>query len=307
MKSHVKPSRQPYYPGDAHLTNRAASRQSPCYTSTSILHPPNSKLQPPSTTTLPATPVAMTNFWDLPNAVRKRIYRLHLVTNEQPVDFEAYKKSCGNDRVRSSHTSQDRQFKPANRKIPLLLQVSRKVEREASPIYFGENTFGLWWLESLFVWKHFTWPRHINRIRKVLLLHWTPRTDAAGNAAFRKLSTLHRLESLTFIVDETQRLRNLLDPSRYDPKSVHRAIRWDDSLGFGPQISLQALRFNGIEGLRSLRGLREVEFRGRYGPDHGGPTPGGLLETTIKKEIMQPRGSRTAAQVGKFQAPCGSC
>jgi hypothetical protein len=118
----------------------------------------------------------------------------------------------------------------------------------------GENTFGLWTPESLIVWKHFTRPRHINRIRKVQLLHWTRLQGVGGDEAFEGLSTLLRLEFLTFVVNEAQQLENLLAPWRYEYQyeSVHRAIRWDTSLGFGPQIGLQTLRVTGIVGLRSL-------------------------------------------------------
>jgi hypothetical protein len=238
----------------------------------------------------------------LPKPVRENIYRLCLIADEQPVDFEAYQKTCGytkicKDWVRRSDKSQDLPTRPAKRKMPHLLQVSRKMEREASHIYFGENTFGLWTPESLTVWKHFTRPRHINRIRKVQLLHWTRLQGVGGDEAFEGLSTLPRLESLTFVVNEAQQLENLLAPWRYEYQyeSVHRAIRWDTSLGFGPQIGLQTLRVTGIVGLRSLRGLREVNFRGTNGLDHQGSVSGGFLETTIKSEITQSRRSKSAA------------
>jgi hypothetical protein len=245
-------------------------------------------------------PVNMRTFWGLPRAVREKIYRLHLVADEQPVDFEAYKKSCGytetcEDEVIHGHISRYSHPRPAKLKMPELLQVSRRVEREASPIYFGENTFGLSSPESLYVWKRYTWRRHINQIRKVVLLYWTRFKVGAADEAFKEFGKLPKLESLTFIINETNKAESMLHSSRYpdDCKSVHRAIRWDESLGFGPQINLLILRLNGMAGLRSLRGLRDVKFLDRHSGDVGS-VPGGFLENTIKKEIMQPQRSKIA-------------
>jgi hypothetical protein len=243
----------------------------------------------------------MRTFWGLPKAVREKIYRLHLVADEQPVDFEAYKKNCGytetcKDEVRG-YISRYSHPKPAKLKMPQLLQVSRRVEREASHIYFGENTFSLSNPESLYIWKRYTWRRHINQIRKVLIAYGTTFKVGAGDAAFREFRKLPKLESLTLMIHETDKVEQMLQPSQYpqDCKSVHRAIKWDESLGFGPQINLQILRLNGMVGLRSLRGLRDVKFLDKNGSDDVGSVPGGFLETTIKKEIMQPRLPKTAA------------
>jgi hypothetical protein len=211
--------------------------------------------------------VNMVTFWALPKAVREKIYRLHLVADEQPVDFEAYKKSCGytencKDEVIYGYITRYSHPKPAKLKTPQLLQASRRVEREASHIYFGENTFSLSSPESLYIWKRYTWRRHINQIRKVLIDYWTRFKVGAGDEAFKEFGKLPRLESLTFMINETDKVEQMLQPSQYpkDCKSVHRAIKWDESLGFGPQINLQILRLNGMAGLRSLRGLRDVRF-----------------------------------------------
>lgn len=78
----------------------------------------------------------MTNFWDLPKAVRERIYRLHLV-QDLPVGRRDYFTSCNMPRGKHSKT------------MPCLLAASTKIEREAVHIYFGENTFKLstpWYL-----------------------------------------------------------------------------------------------------------------------------------------------------------------
>jgi hypothetical protein len=237
----------------------------------------------------------MKTFWDLPKPVREKIYRLHLVEEQQPVDFAAYKKAC-----RYTEASRDlygSAAKPANVKSPTLLQVSRKIEREASAIYFGENTFALSRPESLRDWKTFTIPRHIKHIRKVALLGWTQAQGASANAAFKVFNTLPKLESLTLCFEEEETLKEKL---MYDEfRSTNRAMNWHSSLGFGPQVSLQLLRLRGMHGLRSLRGLRKVKLVKDLNVSHDdlgnvGSMSGGFFETVIIKEIMQPRTSKKA-------------
>lgn len=236
----------------------------------------------------------MPNFMDLPKPVRERIYRLHLVAYKQPVDFEAYKKACGYTEVANDRNSKVE--KPAKIKCPSLLQVSRKVQREATPIYFGENTFALSEPESLSVWKKFTMPRHIKQIRKVTLGRWTASSSGVpGDAAWKAFSALSKLESLTLWVVEEEEVRKIL--TGFTHRAGHRVVKWHLSLGLGPQVNLQLLRCNGIAGLRSLRGLRQVNFvkylnMDSNDPGNVGSMPGGFLETVIKREIMQPRSSK---------------
>jgi hypothetical protein len=110
----------------------------------------------------------MKTFWDLPKPVHERIYRLHLVAEEQPVSFEAYRETCGYPESDGCETA-----RPAKLLCPSLLDVYRKMEREASPIYFGENTFQLFRRESLSLWKYFTAPWHVKQIRRLALSCWT--------------------------------------------------------------------------------------------------------------------------------------
>ena len=198
----------------------------------------------------------MKTFWDLPKPVRERIHRLHLVAEKQPVGFEIHQQYCGYTEI--SHDLEGDTKKPAKRKCPNLLQVSRKIEREASPIYFGENAFAMYMPESLSAWKKFTMPRHIRQIRKVALYCWEASSGAPGEAAYKAFNTLPKLEVLTFQVDEEAALRLLLTAHGWKPG--HRVISWHSSLDFGPQVNLQFLQCGGISELRSLRGLRQVNF-----------------------------------------------
>lgn len=237
----------------------------------------------------------MKTFWNFPKPVREKIYRLVLIEVEQPVDFAAYKKTCGY--TGNADDMDCTSKKPDKLKGPDLLQVSRKMERETSHIYFGENTFCLWSPEALSVWKRFAATRHIKQIRKVALWGWTDSKGVSADAAFKAFNALPKLESLTFCFKEEKELAAMF--TTHEQKPAYRIISWHVSLGFGPQVNLQLLRLPGISGLRSLRGLREVNFVNDLNfssedPGNVGSMPGGFMETVVKKEIMQPRSSKNA-------------
>jgi hypothetical protein len=239
------------------------------------------------------TSLTMANFMDLPKAVRQKIYRLHLVADDQPVTFEAYKQFCGSTATIGDYERMDLKTLRDNgvdtskdgksRTMPALLQVNGKIEVEAAEVYYGENAFAFTGPGSLYTWKYFMLPHHLKLLRKVVLLRWTRHAGAAANDAFRKLSALRQLESLTVAVNERLCL------------AAPHTTKWHPSLGFGRQIALQAYRLEGITGLRSLRGLPDVKFvKGNEAapfedPADVGIIPGGFLETTIKHEMMLSR------------------
>ncbi|GAB7333538.1 hypothetical protein MBLNU13_g05116t2 [Cladosporium sp. NU13] len=155
------------------------------------------------------------------------------------------------------------------------------MEREASPIYFGENTFQLSRPEGLSVWKRFTAPRHIKQMRKVALSGWTKLRGASADTAFKGFSALPKLESLTFCLKEEEALKNkLMCPDFLTP---NRPITWHPSLGFSPQANLQLLQLRGVDGLRSLRRLREVKLVKGLG-----------VSCEKMNNIMQPRSPKKA-------------
>lgn len=221
----------------------------------------------------------MANFWDLPQPIREKIYRLHLV-QEDPISFSDFRTACG------SPTPYLR-GKPT-RIMPQLLQLCKKTERAAAPIYFGENTFlmnvdncapACWWKERL-------WPRHTKLIRKVIYCWATPYNYGTGyNERFRTLASLKGLDQLTIRVDEQEALEIML--------KRHSSIKWHRSLGFGPQLQLQALHFCGIMGLESLRNIRHIEFApyppglpaDRYG--NSGTMSGGMLAPVVRYGVQQ--------------------
>jgi hypothetical protein len=97
---------------------------------------------------------------------------------------------------------------------------------------------------------------------------------------FKKLKSLHALQSLIVTVDEERVLRRLL-------QNLHSRKKWHDSLEFGPQLYLPMIHVEGMADLRALRGLGNVEFRRPERTEQRGSLPGGFLETVAKCEMMR--------------------
>jgi len=91
------------------------------------------------------------------------------------------------------------------------------------------------------------------------------------------------LRFLIVVADENSMLRALL-------QRLYHRNKWHDSLELGPQMHLQMMHVEGMAALRSLRGLTHVEFRHPESASQQGSIPGGFLEITVKREIMQPVG-----------------
>jgi hypothetical protein len=69
----------------------------------------------------------------------------------------------------------------------------------------------------------------------------------------------------------------------------YHLLNWHESLGLGPQDSLQLLRLNRITGLKSLRGLRDVKFVKDWMSDSEDPAElgsilGEFMETDQKRD-----------------------
>lgn len=219
----------------------------------------------------------MANFMDLPKAVREKIYRLHLLDEPQPIPLCYYKQACGRSAFATAYDKKN------PRMMPQLLQVSRKIEREASPIYFGENAFMFIEPEDFYHWKRATWLRHRNQMTKIVLVGWGANSTPAANKAFEQLGKLPKLDSLAVKIDEKKELLSLL---RFDP-----IIRCGGRLPIGPHINLQILRLPGMQGFRSLKNVRDLRFiknelvMDSEDPNDFGSLPGGVLES-IRREIL---------------------
>lgn len=229
----------------------------------------------------------MANFWDLPLLVRERIYRLNLV-KDTPIDFEDFECMCNH-----KHTH------PPNA-MPCLMQVSRISEVEAMDIFLGENSFVMG-PRCMWLWKHWMPRRHMNRIRNIVVSGWREFGNNCDRF-FRFIGSLKNLESLSVKMNEQQSLREYLNSS-----ATLSGMKWHSSLGYGPQVQLHVLHFNGIRGLRSIQGLRHVEFIPRDPkakeevPGDFGSIPGGLLDSIAREEIMSPRRTRSNVRKGLFR------
>ena len=221
----------------------------------------------------------MTNFWDLPTPVREQIYRLHLV-QEDSVDLVDFEATCGGDLQWIWGDLKTRRAKP------WLLQVCKKMEREAAGIYFGENTFTCETPHEVRHWKARLWPRHVRLIRSLVIDGWSKPEDYGGgyNEYFRLLSSFQGLKVLTLKVDERMALERKLQH--------HPIIKWHSSLGCSPQLQFQALHFCGLQGLRSLTKVPRIEFpplteEGRKRHGDSGAIVGGVLDTLVRLDIAR--------------------
>lgn len=229
----------------------------------------------------------MTDFWDLPRSVRERIYRLNLVLT--PLVFDEFMKMCGNKDTFPLTT------------MPCLMQADRKLELEAVDIFYRENTFQMNVNKSPWRWINLMSRPHIDRIRTIVVNDWC-RFSEGADRFFSFIGHLKGLESLSVQFDEQQSLRSYLQST-----AKHAGMKWHISLGHGPQLQLQMLHFTGIRGLRSIRGLRHVEFVPRNPeareeiPGDFGPIHDGFLNTIVKKEMMTRRDHRSFVRSGHFR------
>lgn len=180
------------------------------------------------------------------------------------------------------------------------MQADRKLELEAVDIFYRENTFQMNLCMFPWGWLNVMSQPHINRIREIALTNWN-RFSSNADRFFSHIGRFKGLESLSVQFDEQQSLRLYLQST-----AKHAGMKWHSSLGYGPQIQLQMLHFNGIRGLRSMRGLRHVEFVPRNPeatediPGDFGPIHDGFLNTIVKKEMMTPRNHRPFVHSGHF-------
>lgn len=225
----------------------------------------------------------MATFMDLPRDVREKIYRLHLV----------YEEPITNDKHHTivRHNS----WKRPKNCTPALFEVTTKIEKEAAPIYYGENHFDLgevYHFDSICKFFKITPRRHLKFLRSITCTWaptsgpWTYRTvsDYGGHGFvrgnFQRLSTLKNLVELNIRVDEADIIKNM---------RIGRATRQHhhlrDSEDLTPQESLAIFRFPSVSGLLSISGIPNVKFIEREkepgGEKYGGMIPGGPLETHI--------------------------
>lgn len=144
----------------------------------------------------------MANFWNMPKPLREKIYRLHLV-QEHPVTFAHFRDACGG-------FAEDPPWpRRHTRTMPRLLKLCKRTEREAAPIYFGDNTFLVNDTSLIWQWKERLWPRHMKLVRQLNLDNWDdPHMYGSGHShRLKELGPLKDLDRLTVKVDELTSLK----------------------------------------------------------------------------------------------------
>ncbi|KAK4502968.1 hypothetical protein PRZ48_006395 [Zasmidium cellare] len=225
----------------------------------------------------------MATFLDLPKHLREKIYRLHLVYDE-PITNKQHHKIV-------KHNSRRRRAKKKS-SMPPICTISPKIEKEAAPIYYGENHFDLGHMGEVNLECKFfnvTPRRHLKYLRSVTCTWDTTgfysyygfdRYGGYGmvTSNWRRLSTLKSLVELNIRVDEASIIKSM---------SISRGVRQQANVKeevLTPQQSLAIFRFPGVAGLLSISGVENVNFiqlENDKGEKSGGLIAGGPLETHI--------------------------
>lgn len=208
----------------------------------------------------------MANFWDLPRPVREKIYRMHLV-RDGPISREEHHQIVKHDpRTYRRHY------------MPPLLCVSKKFEKEAAAIYYGENHFVFEPVSQAWMFAYRTFPRHLKLVRKVTC-EWEGTVSREG---FMAIARMKGLQELFIRVDEGFMVRQMIGSRHL--RQTHRIP--DEELT--PQHHLALIKHPGMSAVLSLSGIPHVQFIKAISWDKnevGGPIPGGFLETYVLPRI----------------------
>ena len=218
----------------------------------------------------------MATFFDLPIPVREKIYRLHLV-QKRPITFHQY--------YAEPHSNSRKNLKDKTR-MPAICWVSKRLEKEASVIYYGENHFefdGGKRCGSIISFREYTRLRHFRLVRKITF-QWPVRAETGDpRANFLMLAKMKNLQELRLRVDEKKMVSDMLE-KRY-------AIYKSNDLS-GPQQQLLLHQYPGMTALLTLCGVPHVEFRKAVEMTqqqakrfYGGPIHGGFLETQVLPKL----------------------
>ncbi|KAF7188935.1 hypothetical protein HII31_09858 [Pseudocercospora fuligena] len=209
----------------------------------------------------------MANFWDLPRSIRDRIYRLHLIEKDNITPLSYERLSIPDARPH---------------RMPALLLVSKRLEKEAVPIFYGENMFET---PSTYIGQliHLIWPRHVRLISR-LTFDWSPSaTDVTHDLG--PLRHMRALQELNIKVDE----REMVIKSVWSrDKKVRRRYPGQNGEQLTPQECLTLLQYPGIAALLRLSNIPAVSFlkrKSHNGNEVGGPLRDGILLTHVLPRI----------------------
>lgn len=209
----------------------------------------------------------MANFFDLPRPIREKVYRLHLVKAD-PITRDQHDEIAN--------------YSPISygKAMPALIAVSKKVEREAAAIYYGENHFDFGLVRSTICFCYRTYTRFLRMVRKATC---TWEGDLAGEG-FQAIARMKNLQELYIRVDEASMVRQMVNSrtnSRY-------TIGWHEREP-SPQEQLSIVRYPGYSSLSKISGVPHVEFITTLDykkEEVGGCISGGFLETQLLPKLM---------------------
>lgn len=211
----------------------------------------------------------MANFWDLPETVRQKIYRLHLVQEQCIKVGRDYRMG-----LVPFHTWR------RTLRLPALFTISARAETEAAGIYYGENHFDVGVVLNVLDLGGIVPRRHLPLVKRITC-NWDGPLPGEG---FRYIAgRLKGLEELNIRVDEALMVRCQM--SRHNRP---RAVFIDKPT---PQQQLSIVRSSGYADLLKISGVQHVRFIG-MGPGwptsivkSNGPIPGGFLETHVLPKL----------------------
>lgn len=244
----------------------------------------------------------MPDFWSLPRHVREKIYRFRLV-EDKPIDDVKHEKLTRTCRPRSDRHSMKR--------MPAICLVSDRAEREAAPIFYGENHFVFGRLKtgrhsSIFSFTAQTWTRHLRLVRRVTCQWPTPYAwwyAGSGNGmageVFTEIARFKNLQELNVRLEEEAMIWRMLVSRRSVQTIPQRPLTLQDGVAL--------LRHPGMNALLKISGVTEVNFLKALddsGTEVGGPISGGYLETVIRPRLQ---GAKTRAKASRYRRTIVFC
>lgn len=223
----------------------------------------------------------MANFNELPRTVREKIYRMHLVRDDT-IDLPDWRKCV-------KHNF-DYTMRRQKRFMPPICHVSKKIEKEAAPIYYGENTFEFPHLTQLSCFLAESILRHQKYIRRIGFKYECSAWD--GCAALRKVGRLKGLELLTIRLNERSMISSMV--ARHSGST-----EWVDDGAPTPQQQMKLLRFPAMSALLTISGIPEVrllKLHDTCSDKVDGPVPGGFFETNVVAQLTSAPKGRTISR-----------
>lgn len=159
--------------------------------------------------------------------------------------------------------------------MPPICHLSKKAEKEAARIYYGENHFRFNEDSRIERFCSMTPTRHLRMIRTVSI-DWP---DRRACSEFDELGRMAMLESLSIGVDEVAMVERVVQYRHH-----HNFKKGIENPSVQQQFALW--RHNGLSSLMKIKWLKKVKFTKRSGKKTGGPIRDGFLQTQVKPKLL---------------------